>query len=106
MPRRITLSRRKGWRIPEGTLIVSRPSEFGSPFRIGERGVPDAATALRKFKAMLRRPQAALARDPRLRAFTRASIRARLRGRNLACWCAQGAPCHAEVLLRIANAAR
>lgn len=30
-------------------------------------------------------------------------IRKALRGRNLACWCKIGAPCHAEVLLEIAN---
>jgi hypothetical protein len=28
-----------------------------------------------------------------------------LRGINLACWCALDAPCHADVLLRMANAA-
>jgi hypothetical protein len=28
----------------------------------------------------------------------------RLRGKNLACFCAQGEPCHADVLLRVANA--
>jgi len=27
-----------------------------------------------------------------------------LRGRDLACWCKPGAPCHADVLLEIANA--
>lgn len=26
-----------------------------------------------------------------------------LRGRNLACWCPEGEPCHADVLLEIAN---
>jgi hypothetical protein len=26
-----------------------------------------------------------------------------LRGRNLACWCAPGSPCHAEILLEMAN---
>ena len=30
-------------------------------------------------------------------------IRAHLAGRNLACWCAIGTPCHADTLLRIAN---
>lgn len=32
-----------------------------------------------------------------------AEIRDHLRRRNLACWCAPGAPCHADVLLEIAN---
>jgi hypothetical protein len=27
-----------------------------------------------------------------------------LRGKNLACWCNPGDPCHADVLLEIANA--
>ena len=26
-----------------------------------------------------------------------------LRGNNLACWCKVGTPCHADVLLRLAN---
>jgi Domain of unknown function (DUF4326) len=26
-----------------------------------------------------------------------------LRGKNLACWCALGGPCHADVLLHFAN---
>ena len=29
---------------------------------------------------------------------------AELRGKNLACWCRPGAPCHADVLLELANA--
>lgn len=31
-------------------------------------------------------------------------IRAELAGRDLACWCPDGQPCHADVLLEIANA--
>lgn len=31
-------------------------------------------------------------------------VRAVLRGKNLACWCKPGEPCHADVLLEIANA--
>jgi hypothetical protein len=30
-------------------------------------------------------------------------IRQELRGKNLACWCPEGSPCHADVLLEIAN---
>ena len=29
-----------------------------------------------------------------------------LRGKNLACWCKAGTPCHADVLLKLANQAR
>jgi hypothetical protein len=31
-------------------------------------------------------------------------VRTHLRGKNLACWCRLDQPCHAEVLLEIANA--
>jgi hypothetical protein len=29
-----------------------------------------------------------------------------LRGKNLACWCRAGTPCHADVLLEVANEQR
>lgn len=32
-----------------------------------------------------------------------ATVQAELRGKNLACWCALDAPCHADVLLELAN---
>ena len=32
------------------------------------------------------------------------AIRRVLAGKNLACWCKPGTPCHADVLLEIANA--
>ena len=34
-PRRVQLSRRKGWRKPENTVVVARPSKWGNPFAIG-----------------------------------------------------------------------
>jgi hypothetical protein len=33
----------------------------------------------------------------------REEIRAELKGYNLACWCRPGSPCHADVLLELAN---
>jgi hypothetical protein len=34
MPERIQLRRTKGWRKPEGAIVVSRPSKWGNPFRV------------------------------------------------------------------------
>lgn len=34
MPKRIQLSRRKGWRMPAGAVKVSRPTQWGNPFRV------------------------------------------------------------------------
>jgi len=44
MPSRIQLSRRRGWRLPATAVKVDRSTRWGNPFRIGDEGVPDAAT--------------------------------------------------------------
>lgn len=33
-PQRIQLKRTKGWRKPEGAIVVARPSKWGNPFRL------------------------------------------------------------------------
>ena len=38
-PTRITLSRAKGWRKPEGAIVVSRPSIWGNPWKPGKPGM-------------------------------------------------------------------
>ena len=34
MPKRIQRKRRKGWRIPEGTVYVGRPTKWGDPHNV------------------------------------------------------------------------
>ena len=105
-PRRIQRRRTAGWRLPEGTVYVGRPTRFGNPFRVGEpRGdLPPltAAQAVTRYRRWLetRDSQPPSAVD---RAVILASLH-ELRGRNLACWCPLDAPCHADVLLEMANA--
>lgn len=95
MPTRIQLSRKKGWKMPAGTVSVARPGKYGNPFRIGhlsEYGdVPDAETALMFYRAWI---------DKGLQII---NIRRDLAGVNLACWCKIGSPCHADFLLKLAN---
>lgn len=96
-PRRVQLSRRKGWRLPDNTVIVSRPSRWGNPFKLQaehpEAGwIADragAATAYRRY----------LDQHPELAA----AAREELAGKHLACWCPLDAPCHADILLAVAN---
>jgi hypothetical protein len=95
VPRRLRLSRKKGWRLPAGAVNVARPSRWGNPFRVGAPGVPDVPTAVASYRRALE------AGDPRIPA--REEIRAALRGKDLACWCALDGPCHADVLLDVAN---
>jgi hypothetical protein len=108
-PQRIRLSRAKGWRMPPNTVKVDRSSRWGNPFNttqhfvaFGDRGYPVPLVRLKAppsldrcidlFVAYLR---ARLEADP--------DFLEPLRGKNLACWCLDDAPCHADVLLRLAN---
>jgi hypothetical protein len=117
-PIRIKLSRTKGWRMPPNTVKVTRPSRWGNPFRIGGHFmVGDTGTGygLRmswceslapeppKF-TLIANAQMAVDFYRRLLANGYHKDFSELRGKNLACWCALGAPCHADVLLELANA--
>jgi hypothetical protein len=86
-PHRIRLSRRKGWRMPTNTVRVSRPSPYGNYAGATradfERDIAEMSNADRAF-FMDRVGE--------------------LRGKNLACWCRLDQPCHADVLLELANA--
>lgn len=104
-PTRIQLSRRGGWRLPPDSVTVSRPGRFGNPFPVGKPGpmgrvAPDQEGAVGFFRAMLA--------DPEMRAAagypSDEEIRNALHGKHLACWCRLGTPCHAEILLELANA--
>lgn len=107
MPERIQRKRTKGWKMPENTVYVGRGSKWGNPFKIGSEYVRpkmtpgggqnanvvvDNAHAVRLYKRFT-------AREVRIRieAFQE------LRGKNLACWCRPDQPCHADVLLELAN---
>lgn len=104
-PQRIQRQRTKGWRMPANTVYVGRPTRYGNPFRAGDEitqfpfrdaygpVVRDAAHAVEIFKGYAR-----------ITTFYDAMVRVDLAGRNLACWCPLGQPCHADVLLELANA--
>lgn len=113
-PVRIQLSRAKGWRKPENTVRVSRPGKFGNPFTVigcaeaGFQGTPTelAQRCVSAFEVWLGphwRNNWDGAESKRRREYILSNI-GKLRGKNLACWCKPGAPCHADVLLELANA--
>jgi hypothetical protein len=86
-PRRIQRSRKKGWRMPLGAVYVGHPTKCGDPFyKLRPRA--DAAARFGRETA------------PRLAEMARRE----LRGKDLVCWCRLDQPCHADVLLEIANA--
>ena len=114
MPDRIQLSRAKGWRMPENTVSVARgPGRvFGNPFTVAD-ALETCMVKPAKAQAFVVDCFANWLRGDRQNWMgpesdaAAASILARLpelRGKNLACWCKPGQPCHADVLLEIANA--
>lgn len=92
-PVRVQLSRAKGWRKPPNCVVVSRPSKWGNPFVVGRDG--SAAECVERYRNLIAGNSWT---HP-----NRNEIVNELRGRDLACWCPLGAPCHADVLLEIAN---
>ena len=104
-PQRIQLRRAKGWRMPENTVKVDRSTKWGNPFVVGVDG--DAARSVHLYKMILAGYYCVSCKtevEAQKAAVQHASknIKA-LRGKNLACWCRADKPCHADVLLRIAN---
>ncbi|HEY8320149.1 MAG TPA: DUF4326 domain-containing protein, partial [Amnibacterium sp.] len=112
------LSRRKGWRKPEGAIVVARPTRWGNPFSVSRFGRP---LAIRLFEDTVRgawdqgllaslddeaSADVEAAREAWLRRLGGDPIelaRTRLAGHDLACWCRLDQLCHADVLLRLAN---
>ena len=113
-PQRIQRKRAKGWRLPPNTVCVTRPGKWGNPFCVADvldachgNETEAAADCVRSFRSALRRESLAKELGNEV-AFPWArrigDSLPELRGKHLACWCAPGTPCHAAVLLEIANA--
>jgi hypothetical protein len=124
--KRIQRQRTKGWRMPEGAVYVGRPSRWGNPF--GALGTittsmtlpfdDPRAVAVGLYRWWLQDGQP----DVVGLELTQGSVGGTvwrvgvgvmdvpprpdlnpLRGRDLACWCPLDQPCHADVLLELAN---
>jgi len=99
--------------MPENTVSVARPVKYGNPFKIlNEEGWPlivwkDGAGCYNRQTEPVTAwdtVQAEVVALFRERAVDGLPSLAPLRGKNLACWCALDQPCHADVLLVLANA--
>jgi hypothetical protein len=103
MPRRIQRKRTRDWVKPEGVRVVDRTTIFGNAYKVGEPGVPDRTTATRLYERDLLAGNLRGYRRPNV-VITVEMVRDELRGFDLACFCElDGEPCHADVLLAIAN---
>lgn len=100
MPERIQRKRARGWRMPEGAVYVGRPTKYGNPLIVGliygaTWGEPEPITDSNIIQVFERYCKEELAINKRWLE--------PLRGKDLACWCPLSSPCHADVLLRLAN---
>lgn len=108
-PRRIQLSRRKGWRMPPNAVKVDRTTRFGNPFRPERdrtmvRCVQLHTYLLGGYTCLCANPSMEQqATYVKMLLAERAAGWPTLRGKNLACWCRPDQPCHADILLKIAN---
>lgn len=86
--------------MPPNTIYVGRPTKWGNPYivgtemvigRFGDERRPHltAAEAVEEYRFHLPHRRHLDLRE--------------LRGKNLACWCPLDQPCHADVLLELAN---
>jgi hypothetical protein len=115
--------------MPGGAIYVGRPSLWGNPFRVGDyaflddqRTYPRATTDELSFESGALAKQAGLHIERITSAWN--TVRwfrawflanqsdrpyygiaplAPLRGHDLVCWCRLDQPCHADVLLELAN---
>lgn len=113
MPKRIQMSRQHPWRAENpDAVIVARPSKWGNPFAVVKDGhywgvKPPGYANTEQSSRRIHKIDALAVAVSYYRCdavFHVAEIRAELAGKDLACWCPLDQPCHADVLLEIANA--
>lgn len=99
---RIQLSRKKGFKLPPNTIVVARGHGrlWGNPFLV--------KNVIEFFGKQKAKQVCVNSFRDWLNESTEGSemkilIRQKLRGKNLACFCKIGTPCHVDVLLEIAN---
>jgi len=77
--------------MPPNTVYVGRPSKWGNPFPV--TSVTHLDDSLLFFRQWL---EDKIAQNPK--------FLDPLRGKDLACWCPLGKPCHADILLEFLEA--
>ena len=90
MPQRYQRSRRKGARLPDGVVVVTRPTKWGNPHPLSV----GRDEAVRRYRDDLIAGRLAVTVD---------DVQRELGGRDVACYCALADPCHGDILLEVAN---
>ncbi|MGQ4437993.1 DUF4326 domain-containing protein [Streptomyces violaceoruber] len=125
MPQRVQRKRTRGWRAPEGAAYVGRGTRYGNPWAVIQTNTGTGWAVQWAGHADQHRPLGlndfVPANDQRdahalavelfetwVYGLPQLLERAQqeLAGRDLMCWCAESLPCHADLLLQLANMER
>lgn len=116
---RVQRSRQKGYKTPENTKYVGRPTKFGNPFRLTKDGYVQAISTNRKiFNKWIMLTEVGgfdqkyivllyqlwiegnlVNTHPFLPKPPEAHEIRELEGKNLSCFCSLNVPCHVDILL-------
>lgn len=114
---RIQRRRTKGWRMPEGAIYVGRPSPWGNHWEIVRQPRTawnhETPFGVWAVEDGMRVTLGSFVNEERARYWAVQGFRRDfdgdvepLRGHDLVCWCPLDQPCHADVLLELANRPR
>lgn len=114
--KRLQRKRVNGWRMPENSIYVGRPTIYGNPFKFGmvftEADIIYGSLNHQITIHLVGKPLTAqdcvnlykhLMTDTHFGVLLINKWRSELAGHDLACWCKEGEPCHADVLIELLN---
>lgn len=87
--------------MPRNTVYVGRPTEWGNPYRVGVLSEDSLYPVSQEQAVAFYKKR--LERNKAFRPDIWEYKVKRLKGKNLACWCALDEPCHADALLELVN---
>lgn len=123
-PIRIQRKRIKGWEKPPNTVYVGRGTKWGNPFKLinnkwyltwgisefGIGGEPTIEDVLRWYEKLFKNGKVRLTEITNVQYYFNEYHKrfkfldlSELKGKNLMCWCKLDSPCHADILLKLAN---
>lgn len=102
-PKRIQRQRTKGWKKPDGAVYVGRGSAWGNPFIVGRDGTTQECVDKYAKHIMPYTHKDGTMEELLISEIHLEEIQEQLKGKDLMCWCPLDQPCHADILLEIAN---
>lgn len=95
-PKRVQFNRFKGQKLPPNTVLCTRPSRWGNPYKIGDTL---NGFILKTRSMVIEAHKRYIDADPKLQLLAQKE----LRGKDLACNCGLDEECHVDYLLKVAN---